>query len=285
MEGGSLYAMLMSTEDVASGGAGDDLSPIEARAKQDAEAARAAQAHKPARPEVAVAVAVVEKPVPDVKKPAPDAVAEKKPRAPAKKKKSLPAPPVLVDSEEDEPTQFKAISKRKRVVSDDEERAPSKGKKRPSDAVNEAEKKRPKKAVAKDKKSSTSSSSSSKDKDKDKDKKKKKTVVKKQPEEPSSDEDDDDDLSPTDDDGGDVEDKPVTANRKSPGFSMLRIDRGRIKRAIESHQNRRQKRLEQAGSKKPTTTVCSMLTDGLLQFWEQEVLSKFDDKFGSYMQD
>ncbi|MDR3542361.1 MAG: hypothetical protein P4L69_15580, partial [Desulfosporosinus sp.] len=79
------------------------------------------------------------------------------------------------------------------------------------------------------------------------------------------------------------DDEP-TPNRKAPGESILRVDRGRIKRAIESHQNRRDKRIEQAGEKRPTTTVVSMLTDELLEFWNTDTLSLFDKKFGRYMQ-
>jgi len=67
MEGGSLYDMLLSEKIIPAAAAEDDLSPIEARAMQDAETARAAQkavAARPVQKDKAVPAPITQAPAP-----------------------------------------------------------------------------------------------------------------------------------------------------------------------------------------------------------------------------
>ena len=72
--------------------------------------------------------------------------------------------------------------------------------------------------------------------------------------------------------------------RRAPGYSLLRMERDRIDRALQSLRRKAEHRLAAAGGKRPTTTVCSILNDALVEFYVDEK-TKFETKFGRYLSD
>ncbi len=68
--------------------------------------------------------------------------------------------------------------------------------------------------------------------------------------------------------------------RHSPGYSMLKVERDKIERSMQTLMRKNETRIEQG---KPTPTVCSILNDRLVEFYG-EMADHFDRCFGKYIQ-
>lgn len=81
-------------------------------------------------------------------------------------------------------------------------------------------------------------------------------------------------------------DEDGETTRHSPGYSLLRVERDRIDRALVSLRAKNEHRVanSSAAGKKPPTTVCSILNDALIEFYE-ETQGKFMARFGRYLED
>jgi hypothetical protein len=71
--------------------------------------------------------------------------------------------------------------------------------------------------------------------------------------------------------------KPSGAKRHAPGYSLLRVERDRMDRAIASLHHK-------AESGKSTTSVCGILTSSLIEFYDDE-RRRFANKFGRYLKE
>jgi hypothetical protein len=67
--------------------------------------------------------------------------------------------------------------------------------------------------------------------------------------------------------------------RHSPGYSMLRVERDKIERSRLALVKKNETRAAQG---KPAPTVCSILVDSLIDFYN-EVQALYDTKFGKYL--
>jgi len=261
----------------------DAVTPMPQTADEDDAISDGDEQPKPKKPRTAPSE--VEKP----KKQQPQASsAKKRVKKPATKK------PEKVDDGEDEDDEGAKKKKKKTPAkrersSDDGESAPDKKKARtkPSHATGGDEPaKKAKKKTATDPEASP--------------KKKKKKAPKPQEEKPKrkhckgerrlEEDDDDDDAKHTkeecDDDGDDgdgADDKSSTPqNRKPSGYTLLCVERNRIRRALESLRQKNSRRIEQTVSKKPSTTTCNLLTDLLEDFWT-EASATFERRFAKYL--
>jgi hypothetical protein len=92
---------------------------------------------------------------------------------------------------------------------------------------------------------------------------------------------------PVEDADEDADESPEPSQiRHSPGYSLLRVERDRIERALVSLRNKNEHRATNTASngKRPTTTVCSILNDALIEFYE-EVQGKFMARFKRYLEE
>lgn len=88
------------------------------------------------------------------------------------------------------------------------------------------------------------------------------------------------------DEGDDAESgedsSPEEPVRHPPGYSLLKAERDRIERALIALQRKASARQSATGSKRPPTTVCSILTHDLIEFLKDE-RRKFNERFGRYL--
>lgn len=82
----------------------------------------------------------------------------------------------------------------------------------------------------------------------------------------------------------DEEDGSVTPGtvRRQAGHAMIKAEYDRITRALDALVRKRVQREESNGGQAPTS-VCGILINNLIEFYEQDVLVPFDRKFARYM--
>lgn len=79
-----------------------------------------------------------------------------------------------------------------------------------------------------------------------------------------------------------VEPDVPASGRRQPGHAMIRAEYDRITRALDALVRKRIQRDESNEGEAPTT-VCGILIDNLVDFYEQDVLIPFERKFARYM--
>lgn len=79
-----------------------------------------------------------------------------------------------------------------------------------------------------------------------------------------------------------TEAEQAESNRRQPGCAMIKAEYDRIVRALDALVRKRVQREESNGGQAPTS-VCSILINNLVDFYEQDVLIPFERKFARYM--
>jgi hypothetical protein len=75
--------------------------------------------------------------------------------------------------------------------------------------------------------------------------------------------------------------KKPSAPRKQPGYTMIKTEDDRLRGALEALLRKRKQREDTNGGKAPTST-CGVLTNNLVDFYEN-VVESFARKFGRYI--
>jgi hypothetical protein len=75
--------------------------------------------------------------------------------------------------------------------------------------------------------------------------------------------------------------KKPSAPRKQPGYAMIKTEDDRLRSALEALLHKREQREATSGGKAPTST-CGVLTNNLVDFYEN-VVDSFARKFGRYI--
>jgi hypothetical protein len=70
-------------------------------------------------------------------------------------------------------------------------------------------------------------------------------------------------------------------NRRQPGHAMLKAENDRLNRALDALVRKRVQR-EDANNGKAPTSVCGVLLDNIIEFYEDK-LEEFNRKFGKYL--
>lgn len=94
--------------------------------------------------------------------------------------------------------------------------------------------------------------------------------------------DDDEDADEDEDEEESSSSLAAEPTRHAPGYSLLRVERDRIDRALLSLRRKADNRMSASGGKKVQTTVCSILNDALIEFFTDEK-NRFEAKFGRYL--
>lgn len=76
--------------------------------------------------------------------------------------------------------------------------------------------------------------------------------------------------------------EPAEAMRRQPGHAMIKAEYDRLTRALDALVRKRVQREESNGGMAPTS-VCGILINNLVDFYEQDVLVPFERKFARYM--
>lgn len=76
--------------------------------------------------------------------------------------------------------------------------------------------------------------------------------------------------------------EPAEAIRRQPGHAMIKAEYDRLTRALDALVRKRVQREESNGGMAPTS-VCGILINNLVDFYEQDVLVPFERKFARYM--
>lgn len=78
--------------------------------------------------------------------------------------------------------------------------------------------------------------------------------------------------------------KPKKRKKQQPGMSILKTERNRLSKTLDGLRKKREARLHVAagGKKRPTTTVCGLLMDSMINFYEG-VIRNYDAQYNQYM--
>jgi hypothetical protein len=83
------------------------------------------------------------------------------------------------------------------------------------------------------------------------------------------------------DDGAKAQVKKSSAPRKQPGYAMIKAEDERLRNALDALHRKRDQRESVSGGKAPTST-CGVLTNNLIDFYEN-IVDSFFRKFGRYI--